>query len=178
MNKPERYCLIHNVGPKKYNKPFINANYNPREQIQSFDGVLTFDGIYRNILENEDLLANRKSIFFIMGNFVGKDNKFDTGMPLEHYCNWDELEYLKSKYDIEFGWHTWSHRDLTKLDKNEIIKECTCPFETDLFAYPYGRFDNRTIEVLKDLGYKKAFSVHKGNNSDFQILRPYLHDIL
>lgn len=174
MIRAERYCLLHNVGPKKYHKPFINANYNPREQIQSFNGVLTFDGIYRNVLENEDLLKDRKSIFFIMGDYIGKDNSFDVGMPLERYCSWDELTYLKSKYDIEFGWHTWSHRDLTKLSDEEVIKECKAPFETDLFAYPYGRFNNRTIEILKSLGYKKAFSVIKGDNSDFQILRPYI----
>ena len=175
MKNKLKYCLLHNVGPKKYNKPHINANYNPREQIQSFNGILTFDGVYRNVLENEDLLRDRKVIFFIMGDYIGKDNSFDTGMPFEKYCNWYELEYLRGKYDIEFGWHTWSHPDLTTLSDEQIYKECKSPFETDLFAYPYGRFDARVINILKEMGYRKAFSVLRGNNTDFEILRPYLH---
>ncbi len=169
-----KYCLLHNVGEKRFRNAAINSNYNPPHQIRNFKGILTFDGIYRNVLENEDLLKNRKSIFFIMGNFIGKDNAFDVGMPYERYCSWDELEYLREKYDIDFGWHTWTHRDLTKLSDSEIVAECTPSFKTDLFAYPYGRFDNRVIKILKDLGYKKAFSVNKGDNSDFQILRPYI----
>ena len=170
-----RYCLLHNVGPKKYKNHVINSNYNSCDQIERFQGVLTFDGIYRNVLENEHILKGREVIFFVMGDYIGKDNRFDKGMPYEKYCTWDELLYLKEKYNIKFGWHTWSHRDLTILPESEIIKECTPSFETDLFAYPYGRFDNRVINILQKLDYKKAFSVNVGNNSDFQILRPYLH---
>lgn len=169
-----KYCLLHNVGQKKYNNPAINANYNTREQISSFNGILTFDGIYRNVFENEDLLENRKSIFFIMGDYIGKDNRFDVGMPYEKYCSWEELNYLKNKHDIEFGWHTWSHGDLTKMSREDIIKECTAPFKTDLFAYPYGKFNQQVIDILKELGYKKAFSVIEGDNTDYQILRPYI----
>ena len=95
-----RYCLLHNVGPKKYGNHVINSNYNPCDQIERFQGVLTFDGIYRNVLENEHILKNREVIFFIMGDYIGKDNRFDEGMPYEKYCTWDELLYLKEKYNI------------------------------------------------------------------------------
>lgn len=169
-----KFCLLHNVGEKIYNNPVINSNYNSRSDVQKYNGILTFDGIYRNVLVNEDLLSNRKSIFFIMGDYIGKDNSFDKGMPYEKYCSWEELIYLKNKYDIEFGWHTWTHRDLTTLNDEEIIRECTAPFETKLFAYPYGKFNERCINILKNMGYTKAFSVDKGDNSDYQILRSYL----
>jgi len=168
------YCLLHNIGEKKFNNPVIDSNYNSIEQIKNYKKTLTFDGIYENVYHNREILKDRKSIFFVMGNYIGGDNKFDLGMPYEKYCTWQQIEDLASNYDVEIGWHTWSHRDLTTLTTKEIFEECRSPFPTEVFAYPYGKFDIRCIDVLKELGYKKAFSVDIGDNSDYQILREYI----
>ena len=65
------FRLLHNVGD--INHP----NYTSREKILNCNDVLTFDGIYRNVYENKEILKGKKVIFFVMGDFMGKDNSFD-----------------------------------------------------------------------------------------------------
>jgi peptidoglycan/xylan/chitin deacetylase (PgdA/CDA1 family) len=85
-----------------------------------------------------------------------------------------------SKYSFSIGWHTWSHPDLTKLSKEEIIKEITPPRPMKYFAYPYGNFNHLVIQCVKEAGYEKAWSVTQGSISVFdqdhkyKIYRPYL----
>lgn len=158
--------LLHNIGEK------INSNYNTKEEVSSHDN-LTFDGVYRNVWENRELLKNKNVILFIMGDYVGKDNLFDTGMPLEKLCSWEELNDLVS-IGCKLGWHTWSHRDLTTLDKEEIMRELKCPFETKYFAYPYGRFNDLVVECVKESGYEFAYSVTQGNDNPLTLKREYL----
>lgn len=108
-----------------------------------------------------------------MGDFVGKDNSFDIGMPYEKYCDWNQIMDLVN-LGAKLGWHTWSHRDLTKLSKDEILKEITPPFPMQELAYPYGKFNELVIECAKEVGFKKAWSVTEGDNSDYQLTREYL----
>jgi hypothetical protein len=50
----------------------------------------------------------------------------------------------------------------------------------DYFAYPYGIYDNRIIQLVKEAGYKEAYSVTQGsrnpNETDykFKIYRDYI----
>jgi len=170
--------LLHNIGSKKYKSGRVNANYNPLEQIlyTDKDDVLTFDGVYKNVYKYRKELYRRKVILFVMGNYVGKDNSFNIGMPLEKFCDWNEIMDMVINYNFGLGWHTWSHRDLTKLEASEIKKELTPPsfFNTKYFAYPYGKFDKLVLDWVKIIGYDIAYSVDKGNNFIYQIRREYL----
>jgi hypothetical protein len=168
--------LAHNIGNHKH------SNYNTREQILACDEPIGFDGIYHNVYENQDVLKNKSGIMFVMGDFVGRDNSFDLAhVPaLEKYCTWEQVYELCAKYDFKLGWHTWSHRDLTKLSRDEIIKEVTPPFPMKYFAYPYGTFNDLVIECVKEVGFKMAYSVHQGTkdlhdpNFNFKIFRNYI----
>ncbi len=168
--------LLHNVGYVPN-----NSNYNTPEQaayaIRKGERI-SFDGVYRNVWLYRDILpfflANEKPILFIMGGYTGENNKFDEGMPLEEYCDWNQLISLVSNYGCEMGWHTWSHRDLTTLTDREIIEEITPPFTMKYFAYPYGKFNARIIELVKEVGYEDAWSVDQGDDSRFQRKRSYL----
>lgn len=160
--------LLHNIGELKH-----NSNYNRPEEVKNAEGLLTFDGVYRNVYENRNLLEGKEVILFVMGNYVGKDNSFDAGQPLEKLCDWNEIMELVYR-GTKLGWHSWSHRDLTTLSNDELLLEVTPPFPMDYFAYPYGKFDWRVIEAVKDAGYKEAFSVTEGDDSQFQRLRRYL----
>lgn len=168
--------LAHNIGT--YN----HSNYNTREQILNCSEPIGFDGIYLNVYENQDVLKNKSGIMFVMGNFIGKDNSFDLPhVPtLEKYCTWEQVYELCAKYDFKLGWHTWSHCDLTKLSREEIMKEVMPPFPMEYFAYPYGTFNNLVIECVREAGFKMAYSVHQGtkniNDSDYnyKIFRSYI----
>lgn len=158
--------LLHNIGEK------VNSNYNTIEEVSSHDN-LTFDGIYLNVWEHRAHLVDKNVTLFVMGNFVGKDNSFDVGMPYEKYCDWNQIMDLVN-LGAKLGWHTWSHTDLTKLSKDEILKEITPPFPMDELAYPHGKFNDLVIQCAKEVGFKKAWSVTEGDNSDYQLRREYL----
>lgn len=162
--------LAHNIGTEKH------PNYNTREQILACQDEIGFDGIYRNVYENQDVLVGKKGIFFIIGDYIGKDNSFDLpNVPkLEEYCPVEEINEMCIKYDFEIGWHTYSHPDLTKLSKEEIMKEVTPPLPMKYFAYPYGRYNDLVIECVKEAGYEKAYSVIKTDGTQWTIPRPYL----
>lgn len=161
--------LLHNVGD--INHP----NYTSREKILNSKGVLTFDGIYKNVYENKEILKGRDVIFFVMGDYMGKDNTFDLPhVPkLEKYCDWDEVIEMVTEFGAELAWHTWSHRDLTTLSEQEIIKEITAPFPMKSFAYPYGKYNDLVLKLVKER-YEKAYSVYATDGTEFTIPRSYL----
>ena len=168
--------LAHNIGTENH------SNYHTREQVLACNDMIGFDGIYKNVYDNQDILKTKSGVFFVMGDYIGKDNSFDLpNVPkLEQYCTLEEIDEMCNKYNFTIGWHTWSHPDLTKLSKDEIIKEITPPRPMKYFAYPYGNFNDLVIECVKEAGYEKAWSVTQGSLSVFEkdhrykIYRPYL----
>lgn len=177
--------LLHNIGTYKH------SNYNTRQQVEACQDQLSFDGIYLNVWENRDLLLkkNDPTVLFIMGNYVDQDNSFDldNGLPLERYCNWNQLFQLRNEYGCVFGWHSWSHRDLTLLSDEEVLKEVSPlgynpEIHSDFykfmdfkyFAYPYGKVDERVEKIVRSVGYEDAFSVNRGHGGSFQRERSYL----
>lgn len=163
------FRLLHNVGD--INHP----NYTSKEKILNCNDVLTFDGIYRNVYENKEILKGKKVIFFVMGDFMGKDNSFDLAhVPkLEKYCTWDEVIEMVTEFNAELGWHTWSHRDLTTLSEEEIRKEITPPFPMKSFAFPYGKYNDLVLKLVKEQ-YEYAYSVFSTDGTNYTIPRPYL----
>lgn len=163
--------LLHNIGPR------VNSNYNTREEIAACKDVLGFDGVYKSVLRNADILAGKKVVLFVMGNYVGKDNSFDVGMPREEYCSWEELDWLCERLGAQLGWHTWSHPNLTLLSDAEVIREITPPPDRPmkLLAYPYGNVDARVARLAQEAGFEAAWSVTQGDGSQWQQKRPYLN---
>lgn len=164
--------LLHNIKESPSNLPHIRANYNTREQIMRTEGTLTFDGVYQNVWENRDILKGREVILFIMGGYIGLDNTFDEGMPFERYCDWDQIMDLVNQ-GAKLGWHTRTHKDLTTLDEIEIEEEVKPPFQMEHFAYPYGRYDQRVINIVKKY-FKKGYAVDRTDNTEFTIPRWYV----
>ena len=161
--------LLHNIGNLK------NANYNTREEVLKAEGLLTFDGVYKNVWENRDVLEGKDVILFVMGDYVGKDNSFDTKMPLEELCDWNQIMDLVINYGCHLGWHTWSHRDITKLSYDEIRNEVTPPFPMDYFSFPYGKFNQSVYAATANAGFEYAFGAGKwGDGSRYQLKRKYL----
>jgi peptidoglycan/xylan/chitin deacetylase (PgdA/CDA1 family) len=70
---------------------------------------------------------------------------------------WREIQEMQ-KYGIEFGAHTLTHPDLTKLPAPQIeleigeskkrIEEATGA-QVSSFAYPFGRFDERSRQIAR-----------------------------
>ncbi len=161
--------LLHSIGPVKH-----TSNYNTREEVEACTEPLSFDGVYKSVWENRDILKDKEVMLFIMGNYVGQNNAFDTGEPLQLFCDWRHITELATAYNCELGWHTWSHPDLTTLTDVRLAYEVTPPWPMDFFAYPYGRYDDRVVEAVKKAGFKFAWSVTQGNDDRYTLKREYL----
>jgi hypothetical protein len=172
-----KLVLAHNIGD------IVHPNYHTRQQILDCPYPIGFDGVYKNVYDNQDVLEGKSGIFFVMGDYVGKDNSFEypKEVPaIEQYCTWEQIQEMCDKYDFKIGWHTWSHPDLTCITRHEMVKEITPPYPMDYFAYPYGRFNQVVLECVQQAGFKQAWSVNQGsmneNESDylFKQCRTYL----
>lgn len=161
--------LLHQIGDIKN-----NANFNTIEEIMACKEPLSFDGIYESVLNHVDQLIGKDIILFFSGEHLGKDNAFDVGQPLSKFCDLDQIMWMKKKLNCKLGYHSYSHRDLTKLNDEELAKELISPIPVDLFAYPYGLFDERVVQAVKDAGYKDAWSVTQGDDTPFKRRRRYL----
>jgi hypothetical protein len=131
--------------------------------------------VYKSVYDNRDVLVGKDVTLFVMGSYAGGDNSFDTGSPLEYFCDWNEIMDLVTGLRCKLGWHTWTHPDLTGLAYSDLIREVTPPFPMDYFAYPYGKFNARVIRAVKSTGFKEAWSVFCGDGTGFQRRRRYLN---
>lgn len=135
------------------------------EQILSYPGQITFDGIYTSVFDHRLQLQGKRAILFVSGDQIGR----------EGFCNITQLIELQRQGHI-LAWHGWSHRRLTELSDEEIRMELQRPdWAQPLYAYPHGDFDDRSIQILKEMGYKNAYSTTQGRQDDgFAIIRTYV----
>lgn len=137
------------------------------DQIRSYAGERTFDGIYASVWDHRDEIRDLGGAWlFAAGDTIGA----------EGFVDHQQLLTLVHEYNCKLGWHTWSHPDLRRLRDDEVRRELDAPdwCPRDAFAYPYGDFDDRIIGLVKEAGYGKAYSTTQGNGSDFAIYRAYL----
>lgn len=140
--------------------------------------VITFDDGYLDTYENALPILekfNFTATVFIVSGLVGKRNQWirDEKYPEKYLMGWREIEEMKEN-GVSIGSHTISHRRLSTLDcedaKNEI--ESSKKFLEDrlrtainYFAYPYGDFNDSTVKMVIEAGYKSACSTRSGFNS-------------
>jgi peptidoglycan/xylan/chitin deacetylase (PgdA/CDA1 family) len=79
--------------------------------------------------------------------------------------SWNEIVEMINN-NINIGAHTASHPDLSRIDiqsaKREILEskieiEKETGKKVDYFAYPYGRYENDVINLVRRLGFRCAF---------------------
>lgn len=155
-------AVFHRIGPKE-------DFQNPIEEILAFDGIITFDGVYKSVFEHRKALKGRDAIMFITGSQVGR----------EGFCSWPELETLHRSFGFIAGWHGHTHRRLTELSDHAVIAELTPSCKSpqlfnNLYAYPHGDFDERTRNLVEQMGYKRAYSTTQGDDHPFSLRREYI----
>lgn len=83
----------------------------------------------------------------------------------------EQVKDMQASGLCEFGAHTLNHVNLSQLDdpqaQVEIIKskqrvESMTESECRSFAYPFGRYTDRTVELVKAAGFDSAVTVKKG----------------
>lgn len=134
--------------------------------------VLTFDDGYNSMYTK--LLPLAKEFGYPVTLFVYTDFIQTKGKKI---MTWEKLRRL-DKEGIDVQAHSMSHRDLTGLskdnDKNRIfyeelylakrITEMYLNKEIKFFAFPYGRYDLKLIDLSQKAGFKRVFSTNFGPN--------------
>ena len=139
--------------------------------------VISIDDGYRSVYNIAWPILKKygfRASLFIYTDFVGVS---------KNSLTWDQLREMK-RSGFEIGSHTISHCDLTKQNKGEDTQAYMFRIEKELgeskqiinkklkqntvfLAFPYGRYDQRILDMCKRLGYKIAVSVKRGSNPFF-----------
>lgn len=138
---------------------------------------LTFDAGYDNgvLPKILDVLKSKnvKSTFFVTGDFVTRES--------------DLLKRIVDEDHI-IGNHTWGHKDITTLSKDELkvqlekvedafFKLTNKPMEK-IFRPPAGKFNKESLNNIKELGYATFFwsIAYVDWNTDGQKGRDYAYN--
>lgn len=142
--------------------------------------VLSIDDGYRDNYEYAFPLLkkyNLKAVIYIIANNVGKK------MGGNDYFGWEEAKEMLDSNLVMIGSHTMDHPDLSKLNEEQltyqiihskkVIDENLKISITD-FCYPYGKYSDLAIEIVKRAGYSNATTVAYGQlrEKDTNLLWP------
>ncbi len=145
--------------------------------------AITFDDGYTTFANNALPLIKKHNVpvtLFALGN-SGK-RTFEGSNPSFATLSLADLKKISSD-NIVVGYHSENHKDLSKIDKKELVKEITISkrtFEKKLgstiryFAYPFGKYNNAVLDVVSKSGYAAAFTTKSAlytNNSLYEIPR-------
>lgn len=162
------------ITPEQFKKQIIHLDQNNIRAINLSNILevedkkytcLTFDDGYESFYKYAfPLLKDKKfqATLFVICNRVGE----------EGFCDKKMIKEI-SDYGIEIGSHTLSHPDLTKvsdeiafkeLSESKEILENIIGKEVKSFCYPFGKYNNKIIELTKCAGYKFALTTNSGFN--------------
>ena len=150
-NGYQTLSLLEAVNFMRQGKPFPNRCF-----------VITFDDGYQTVFDEAIPILKgygmSATVFLTVGE-KSASNPADRLPSLNgrSMLNWQEIREMQC-WGIDFGSHTLTHPDLTRLSSERIeaeicdskaIIEDALSAPAACFAYPYGRYDNRSQEIVK-----------------------------
>ena len=153
-----------------------------RESLPEKSVMITIDDGYRSVYNVAYPILKKygfPATFFIYTNYVGVSDKAIT---------WKQLKEMKAN-GFTIGSHSMAHSDLSKRGDNESptayeqrlqreveaskqIIDTQLNQETFIFAYPFGRVNQKAMVLTRQNGYQLAVTVNRGGNAFFE--NPYL----
>ena len=127
--------------------------------------AITIDDAYLSVYKKAWPILKENNFTFTL--FVSTDV---IDRNLSNYMNWDQIRELMDN-GITIGNQTKSHPHLHRLSNNEIQYEIEFSnnrlldelgIKPKIFAYPYGEYDLKTLEIVKKNGFLAAFGQHSG----------------
>lgn len=119
--------------------------------------IITFDDGWKNQYQHAFPILqkyNFPATFFVVVNQIGGNL----------FMSWEQLKELLNN-GMEIGSHTMSHPNLKKLTSSQLIYEIensktilekNLNYQIKVFAYPYGIFDSKIVEAVRQANYKAA----------------------
>jgi len=147
----------------------INTDPKPKQK----ELVITFDDGYNSMYTR--LLPLAKKFNYPITLFVYTDFIYRRAKKA---MTWEKLREME-KQGIDIECHTMTHKDLTKYSENnkkdskiifdemftsKKIIEYHLRKKIKYFAFPYGRYNLKILNIAKNLGYKRVFSTDYGSN--------------
>lgn len=146
-----------------------------RQRVPKKSVLITMDDGYRSVYDIAYPILKKygfTATLFIYTSFVGASRMAIT---------WDQLKEMQL-YGFTIGSHSIYHSDLSRPKEGETQPEYISRVKeelfgskkiidqklgqnTYLFAYPFGYYDQRSIQTAREAGYKIAVSVKRGGNS-------------
>jgi len=165
-----------------------------RQQIQEFDAeglsfvspadcqqskaiAITFDdGFVSNLVEAVPLMkkVGVQAINYLVADRLGQKSDWEAREGGEADPLMDESqvrEWLAAGHQI--GAHTCTHPRLSFLSRDQAKEEIFTSkkkledrfgLPMDHFAYPYGDYNQTTVELVREAGFKTAVTMHRGVN--------------
>ncbi|MBU2541258.1 MAG: glycosyltransferase [Candidatus Omnitrophica bacterium] len=173
----KKHCKVVSVTELINPENRIKLIYNQQKPVV----VITFDDGYRdNYLNAHPILKelNLSACIFLATDRIGTNYKAQrfVQMPDPDMLNWQEVKKM-AEGEITFGNHTATHLHLSQLTKSqqkeEILKgiailrqHLNSEIDQKIFCYPYGDYNQDTLEILKEIGCGVAFTIKPGINTE------------
>ena len=153
---------------KKYNVIRLDKAINGVKQetfLKDRSVSITIDDAYLSVYTKAWPILKKLNLPFTL--FISTDvidNNFS------NYMSWDQIRELVD-HGVLIGSQTKSHPHLHRLESKKILYEIEYSnkrfveelgYKPKLIAYPYGEYDNKTIEIVKGSGFDAAFGQHSG----------------
>ena len=131
--------------------------------------AITFDDAYQSAYTHAYPVLkeiNAPATIYVITDYVGEENLWDlnVGNIKFQHISWEELKELKEN-GWEIGSHTLSHRDLRKLNINDLKKELIesknlleskLNISVKSISFPFGKFGLREMDTAKAIGYTNS----------------------
>lgn len=170
----EQIEYLHEAGFYSVSLEDWRAAKNARRPLPGRAILLTFDGCYLDFLTHAWPLLRHygfSALVFLVTNEIGRSNTRDRFSDEETpLLGWNEILQLR-KEGVEFGSLSVSHRPLTSLSVEEIVREgarSRVMLERGLggsiqaFGYPYGDTDRVVQHLIGACGYIFGLSSRPG----------------
>lgn len=142
-------------------------------EIPSKTVVLTFDDGYQDNYKNAFPILKKygflATIFVTTGSMSGtRITSKGTVIPT---LSWGQIKEMANSGFVEFFPHTHTHPKLDLISDDELRNEIRVSKEIiekelnkkiNVFAYPYGQSNQKVRDILKQEGFKAAFTVETG----------------
>ncbi len=143
--------------------------------------AITFDDGYLDNLENAHPILEKyqaKATIYVVVDRHDRDwstykNAYHNSGELmyEPKLNDEQVRFLAQSGLVEIGSHTLTHANLDKLDDQQCLDEMLLSKQqleqltsttVTSFAYPFGIYSDRDVEMAKKVGYRNAVTTHEG----------------
>jgi len=140
---------------------------------------LTFDDGYAHLMRTLPRLIDKygiKPVIFLPTAFIGENNTWDYSFRLREETHLDKTQIAElSAMGCKFGTHGHRHLDLTRLDEKTLRLELFNSKEAlenitgrtiNMMSYPFGKYNDNVLTIVKEVGYESAFTMRFPKLSD------------